>query len=240
MPRISARGGGAGAVEVGEVGMRCAAEIPHERCAEDTLRGPCRSTPTSGLDGACCSPATRASRARGCRCGCRRSGAKVTGLAPGAPTRPSFYELADVGAGMEHERAIDVRDAEAVREALREARPEVVLHLAAQPMVRRSLRDPAMTYAVNVLGTVNVLEAVRLEPGDVRAVVVVTSDKCYENSIGNRDERLTTIRRGRSARRQRSLFELEGVRGAGCGGLSPLVLLPPRAPRESRPHARAT
>ena len=66
--------------------------------------------------------------------------------------------------------------------ALREERPEVVLHLAAQPMVRRSLRDPAMTYAVNVLGTVNVLEAVRPEPGDVRAVVVVTSDKCYENS----------------------------------------------------------
>ena len=108
-------------------------------------------------------------------------GAKVSGLAPGAPTQPSLYELARVGAGMEREHAIDVRDAEGVRAALREERPEVVLHLAAQPMVRRSLRDPAMTYAVNVLGTVNVLEAVRLEPGDVRAVVVVTSDKCYEN-----------------------------------------------------------
>ena len=83
---------------------------------------------------------------------------------------------------MEQERAIDVRDAEGVRLALHEERPEVVLHLAAQPMVRRSLRDPAMTYAVNVLGTVNVLEAVRTEPGDVQAVVVVTSDKCYENS----------------------------------------------------------
>jgi len=108
-------------------------------------------------------------------------GAKVSGLAPGAPTQPSLYELAHVGAGMEHERAIDVRDAEGVRTALREERPEVVLHLAAQPMVRRSLRDPAMTYAVNVLGTVNVLEAVRLQAGEVRAVVVVTSDKCYEN-----------------------------------------------------------
>ena len=82
---------------------------------------------------------------------------------------------------MELERDVDVRDAEAVQGALREARPEIVLHLAAQPMVRRSLRDPAMTYAVNVLGTVNVLEAVRLEHRDVRAVVVVTSDKCYEN-----------------------------------------------------------
>jgi CDP-glucose 4,6-dehydratase len=108
-------------------------------------------------------------------------GARVSGLAPGPPTRPSLYELAAIAAGMELERACDVRDAEALRGALREARPELVLHLAAQPMVRRSLRDPALTYAVNVLGTVNVLEAVRLEPGDVRAVVVVTSDKCYEN-----------------------------------------------------------
>ncbi len=108
-------------------------------------------------------------------------GAKVSGLAPGAPTQPSLYELARVAAGMEAEHAVDVRDAEGVRAALREERPEVVLHLAAQPMVRRSLRDPAMTYAVNVLGTVNVLEAVRLEGGDVRVVVVVTSDKCYEN-----------------------------------------------------------
>jgi len=108
-------------------------------------------------------------------------GARVSGLAPGRPTQPSLYELARVGAGMEAERAVDVRDADALRTALREARPEVVLHLAAQPMVRRSLRDPALTYAVNVLGTVNVLEAVRLEPGEVRAVVVVTSDKCYEN-----------------------------------------------------------
>jgi CDP-glucose 4,6-dehydratase len=110
-------------------------------------------------------------------------GAKVSGLAPGPPTRPSLYELAGVGLKMEQERAVDVRDAEGVCAALREERPEVVLHLAAQPMVRRSLRDPAMTYAVNVLGTVNVLEAVRLEEGDVRAVVVVTSDKCYENHL---------------------------------------------------------
>jgi len=115
-------------------------------------------------------------------------GAKVSGLAPGAPTQPSLYELARLGAGMEHEHAIDVRDAEGVRGALRQERPEIVLHLAAQPMVRRSLRDPAMTYAVNVLGTVNVLEAVRLEPGDVRAVVVVTSDKCYENLKGANPE----------------------------------------------------
>jgi CDP-glucose 4,6-dehydratase len=107
-------------------------------------------------------------------------GARVTGLAAGSPTDPSLYELAGVGAEMD-ERAVDVRDAEGVREALRQASPEIVLHLAAQPMVRRSLRDPATTYEVNVMGTVNVLEAVRQAGGEVRAVVVVTSDKCYEN-----------------------------------------------------------
>src|ERR1700677_51919 len=106
-------------------------------------------------------------------------GAEVTGLALGPPTRPSLYELAKVGAEMK-ERSVDVRDAEGVHEAIREERPEVVLHLAAQPLVRHSLRDPALTYAVNVLGTVNVLEAVRRAGGEVRAVVVVTSDKCYE------------------------------------------------------------
>jgi CDP-glucose 4,6-dehydratase len=108
-------------------------------------------------------------------------GAELTGLAPGPPTQPSLYELAGIASGMQ-ERATDVRDAAGVREALRAAAPEIVLHLAAQPMVRRSLRDPALTYEVNVMGTVNVLEAVRLAGDDVRAVVVVTSDKCYENS----------------------------------------------------------
>jgi CDP-glucose 4,6-dehydratase len=107
-------------------------------------------------------------------------GAEVTGLAPSPPTQPSLYELARIAPGM-RECAVDVREAAAVREAVAQARPEVVLHLAAQPMVRRSLRDPALTYEVNVLGTVNVLEAVRRCGGDVGAVVVVTSDKCYEN-----------------------------------------------------------
>jgi CDP-glucose 4,6-dehydratase len=107
-------------------------------------------------------------------------GAELTGLAPGPPTRPSLYELAGVGAGM-RECAVDVRDAQAVSRAVRRSPPEVVLHLAAQPMVRRSLRDPAMTYEVNVMGTVNVLEAVRGLGEEVRAVLVVSSDKCYEN-----------------------------------------------------------
>jgi CDP-glucose 4,6-dehydratase len=108
-------------------------------------------------------------------------GARVSGLAPaGAPTAPSLYELAGVGAGMV-EHAVDIRDRAAVHDALAAERPEVVLHLAAQPMVRRSLAEPVLTYEVNVMGTVNVLDAVRLAGEEVRAVVVVTSDKCYEN-----------------------------------------------------------
>jgi CDP-glucose 4,6-dehydratase len=114
-------------------------------------------------------------------------GAEVTGVAPGPPTRPSLYELARVGANM-REHAVDVRNADQVREALLTARPEIVLHLAAQPMVRRSLRDPALTYEINVLGTVNVLEAVRRLDGEVRVVVVVTSDKCYENPAAFRGQ----------------------------------------------------
>jgi len=108
-------------------------------------------------------------------------GAEVTGLAPGPPTSPSLYELAGVAASM-REHAADVRDARAVREAIRQAEPEVVLHLAAQPMVRDSLRDPLLTYEVNVIGTASVLDAVRTAGSGVRAVVVVSSDKCYENS----------------------------------------------------------
>jgi CDP-glucose 4,6-dehydratase len=110
-------------------------------------------------------------------------GAELTGVSSGPPSSPSLYELAAVGAGM-RERALDVRDAAAVREALRAARPEVVLHLAAQPIVARSLEDPLMTYEVNVMGTANVLDAVRVAGAGVRAVVVVTSDKCYENRAG--------------------------------------------------------
>lgn len=75
----------------------------------------------------------------------------------------------------------DVRDAAALREAVAGSRAEIVLHLAAQPIVRRSYRDPAETYEVNVLGTVNMLEAVRAAPHPVRSVVNVTTDKVYEN-----------------------------------------------------------
>jgi CDP-glucose 4,6-dehydratase len=104
-------------------------------------------------------------------------GAEVTGFSDAVPTEPSLYELAAVGSGLRDLRG-DVRDLTAVREAV--AGAEVVLHLAAQPLVRRSYDDPRETFEVNVMGTVNVFEAVRAEPG-VRVVVNVTSDKCYEN-----------------------------------------------------------
>ncbi len=112
-------------------------------------------------------------------------GAETVGLSAGVPSSPSLYELSGLRGRM-RELDVDVRDGDAVRDALRTVRPDVVLHLAAQPMVRRSLRDPVATYAINVLGTVNVLDAVRTVGGDVGAVLVVTSDKCYENVPGER------------------------------------------------------
>jgi len=106
-------------------------------------------------------------------------GADVTGYALDAPTTPSLFEVANVASGM---RSIigDVRDGDAVKRAMAIARPDIVIHMAAQPLVRYSYVNPVETYSTNVMGVVHVLEAVRATPG-VRAVVNVTSDKCYEN-----------------------------------------------------------
>jgi CDP-glucose 4,6-dehydratase len=106
-------------------------------------------------------------------------GAQVIGYALPPPTKPSLYELADIESGMTSIVG-DVRDLERLRAIVQEQRPEIVFHTAAQSLVRASYADPAGTYATNVLGTVHVLESVRLVPS-VRAVVIVTSDKCYEN-----------------------------------------------------------
>ncbi len=114
-------------------------------------------------------------------------GADVTGLSAGVPSEPSLYELARVGAHT-RELDVDVRDGAAVRAAVRASEAEVVLHLAAQPLVRRALREPVATYEVNVIGTVNVLDAAARCASFVRAVVVVTSDKCYAND-GSRGRR---------------------------------------------------
>ncbi|WP_445147907.1 CDP-glucose 4,6-dehydratase [Baekduia sp. Peel2402] len=108
-------------------------------------------------------------------------GATVIGLSDGVPTEPSLWAAASVGDVVEHHDG-DVRDAKRVVEVVRAARAEVVLHLAAQPMVRRSYAEPVETYATNVMGTVHVLDAIRRVGGDhVAVAVVVTSDKCYEN-----------------------------------------------------------
>ncbi|PMQ16381.1 CDP-glucose 4,6-dehydratase [Janthinobacterium sp. AD80] len=106
-------------------------------------------------------------------------GADVTGYALDAPTTPSLFEVANVACGMQSIIG-DVRDGDAVKRAMAVARPDVVIHMAAQPLVRYSYVNPVETYSTNVMGVVNVLEAVRATPG-VRAVVNVTSDKCYEN-----------------------------------------------------------
>jgi CDP-glucose 4,6-dehydratase len=107
-------------------------------------------------------------------------GADLTGFSLGVPTRPSLYELAGVGDSMAS-IAGDVRDFDALAAAVKATRPEVVVHMAAQSLVRRSLCEPRETYEVNVMGTVNLLEAVRSHGPDVGAVLNVTSDKCYEN-----------------------------------------------------------
>ena len=108
-------------------------------------------------------------------------GAELTGLGNGVPTEPSLYELARVGEEMEIVTS-DVRERAGIGEAIERVRPEVVIHMAAQSLVRRSFAAPQETYATNVMGTVNVLDAVRVEgAGVVRVVVNVTSDKCYEN-----------------------------------------------------------
>ena len=107
-------------------------------------------------------------------------GAEVTGFATAPSTTPSLFELAGVGDDVASVEG-DVRDRDALASAFREADPSVVLHLAAQPLVRASYEDPVATYDVNVTGTVNVLEAARASGGDLHSIVVVTSDKCYLN-----------------------------------------------------------
>lgn len=109
----------------------------------------------------------------------QRLGASVTGYALDPPTQPSLFEAARVGEGMNSILG-NIRDYDAVWAMVREYRPEVVFHLAAQPLVVQSYQQPVVTYATNVLGTVHLLEAVR-QVGGVRAVVNITSDKCYAN-----------------------------------------------------------
>jgi CDP-glucose 4,6-dehydratase len=106
-------------------------------------------------------------------------GAQVTGYALAPPTNPSLFDMADVGKGMTSVIG-DIRDLVKLQSVFGEHQPEIVIHMAAQPLVRYSYQNPVETYATNVMGTVHLLEAVRNTPG-VKAVVNITTDKCYEN-----------------------------------------------------------
>lgn len=106
-------------------------------------------------------------------------GALVKGYSLTPPTNPALFEVARVGELMESKIG-DIRDLDSLCEVMTDFNPDIVIHMAAQPLVRRSFREPVETYSTNVMGTVHVLEAVRACPS-VRAVLNVTSDKCYEN-----------------------------------------------------------
>lgn len=106
-------------------------------------------------------------------------GAGLTGYALKPPTNPSLFEQAGVAEGMTSIQG-DIRDLDALTRSMQAARPEIVIHMAAQPLVRYSYQNPVETYATNVMGTVHLLEAVRATP-TVKAVVIITTDKCYEN-----------------------------------------------------------
>lgn len=106
-------------------------------------------------------------------------GADVAGYSLEIPTRPSHFEILGLSKRIRHELG-DVRDAKRLRAFVREFKPEIAFHLAAQPLVRDSYETPAETFETNVMGTVNFLDAVRSTPS-IKTAINVTSDKCYEN-----------------------------------------------------------
>jgi CDP-glucose 4,6-dehydratase len=110
----------------------------------------------------------------------RSLGAEVTGFALPPDSKQGLFETADIANDLDH-RIGDIRDLGALQAAITEARPSLVIHMAAQSLVRTSYDQPIETYATNVMGTVHVLDTVRRIPG-IEAVIVVTSDKCYENA----------------------------------------------------------
>lgn len=107
-------------------------------------------------------------------------GAEVHGYALAPSTSPSLFDAASIASGMASSTISDIRDAETLKVALTQAKPDVVFHLAAQPLVRYSYKAPMETYAVNVMGTVNLFEAIRTTE-TTKVVVNITTDKCYEN-----------------------------------------------------------
>ncbi len=106
-------------------------------------------------------------------------GARITGYSLPPPTKPSFFEVTNLPKHMESVEG-DIRDYEHLLKSFQESKPEVVFHLAAQPLVRYSYQEPLLTYATNVMGTAHILEAAR-KSSSVKAVIIITTDKCYEN-----------------------------------------------------------
>jgi CDP-glucose 4,6-dehydratase len=106
-------------------------------------------------------------------------GAELRGIALQPPTSPALFDVAQVAKGMDSHIA-DIRDSSAIARLVKDFKPEIIIHMAAQPLVRLSYQQPIETYATNVMGTVHVLEAAR-HAGSVRAIVNITTDKCYEN-----------------------------------------------------------
>ena len=106
-------------------------------------------------------------------------GAKVTGVSLDPPTNPSLYQQAEVASGMISLRQ-DIRNGEKLKELFQQQQPEIIFHLAAQPLVRYSYKEPVETYETNVMGTLHVLEAIRTIDS-VQASILITTDKCYQN-----------------------------------------------------------
>ena len=109
-----------------------------------------------------------------------RMGAEVVGVALDPATPEDNYVVSGIGSRISADLRADIRDRKAMEDVFRRYRPEIVFHLAAQPLVRLSYEIPAETYETNVMGTVNVMEAIRAA-GSVRVAVMITTDKCYEN-----------------------------------------------------------
>ena len=107
-------------------------------------------------------------------------GAKVTGYAIDPPNNPSFFQEANVNSSLQESIHGDIRDAEKFTKVMIEISPEIVIHLAAQSLVKESYDNPVSTYSTNIMGTVNLFEAIRKTPS-VKVVLNITTDKCYEN-----------------------------------------------------------
>ncbi len=165
------------------------------------------------------SPATPASKAAGSLSGSAISEPTSAATRSTPPPPPASSRATRLNEKIEDIRG-DIRNPATLDHAIHDFAPEVVFHLAAQPLVRASYDDPIGTYETNVIGTARVLDAVRRTPS-VRAVVCVTTDKCYENK-----EMAPPLPRDRSPRRLRPLLQLQGLR-RNRRRLLPPVLLPP-------------